>query len=287
VTVQILQLADLHFGALADIRQVEALEAMIPDLHPDVVVLAGDMTQRARHGEFQRARAFARLATRTAPVYVLPGNHDVRWWTRPLIPFAKGALYRKYVRYFGDELAPTLRLPGAIIAGALTAYGVAWGSLTWRLRDLAVKGHLPKREYLRVQQLFREAAPELARVLVVHHNVVRGEISRRMGLARWRQAERRIGESGAEVVLCGHDHQEGAEVVDGKVVVSTTGTLCTRSRGGRPSCFNFVTIEPTAVQVTFFRWEAERARFKASDTHAFARTRAAAGRHPLPVGTAD
>src|SRR2546426_2995669 len=81
-------------------------------------------------------------------------------------------------------------------------------------------------------------------------------------------------------------HQEGAEVVAGKVVVSTTGTLCTRSRGGRPSCFNFVTIEPTAVQVTFFRWEAERARFKASDTHAFARTRAAAGRHSLPVGTA-
>src|SRR5207249_6895775 len=103
----------------------------------------------------------------------------------------------------------------------------------------------------------------------------------------WRQAERRIVDSGADVVLCGHDHQEGAEVVDGKVVVSTTGTLCSRSRGGRPSCFNFVTIEPTAVQVTFFRWEAERARFKASDTHAFARTRPAAGRHPLPVGTAD
>ena len=286
MTVQILQLADLHFGALADIRQIEALEAMIPDLHPDVVVVAGDITQRARHGEFQRARAFARLATRTAPVYVLPGNHDVRWWTRPLIPFAKSALYRKYVRYFGDDLAPTLRVPGAIIAGALTAHGVAWGSLTWRLRDLAVKGHLPKREYLRVQQLFREAAPELARVLVVHHNVVRGEISRRMGLARWRQAERRIVDSGADVVLCGHDHQEGAEVVDGKVVVSTTGTLCSRSRGGRPSCFNFVTIEPTAVQVTFFRWEAERARFKASDTHAFARTRPAAGRHSLPVGTA-
>ena len=61
MTVQILQLADLHFGALVDIRQVEALEAMIPDLHPDVVVLAGDMTQRARHGEFQRARALQDL----------------------------------------------------------------------------------------------------------------------------------------------------------------------------------------------------------------------------------
>src|SRR3989475_9073349 len=131
---------------------------MIPALHPEVVGQGGNLTTRDHHGEFQRPRAFARLATRTAPVYVLPGNHDVRWWTRPLVPFAKGALYRKYVRYFGDDLAPTHRVPGAIIAGALTAHGVAWGSLTWRLRDLAVKGHLPKRVYLRVQQLFPEAA---------------------------------------------------------------------------------------------------------------------------------
>src|SRR2546427_8358274 len=69
-----------------------------------------------------------------------------------------------------------------------------------------------------------------------------------MGLARWRQAQRRIVASGAEVVLCGHDHQEGAELLGGRVVVSTAGTLCKRTRGGRPSTFNFVTIEPTAVQ---------------------------------------
>src|SRR3989442_12047690 len=150
---------------------------------PDLGGVGGDRPRRPRHGEFQRARAFARLATRTAPVYALPGNHDVSWWTRPLIPFAKDALYRKYARYFGDDLAPTLRLPGAIIAGALTAHGVAWGSLTWRLRDLAVKGHLPKREDLRVRQLFREAAPEPARGLVGHHNLVRREISRPMGVA--------------------------------------------------------------------------------------------------------
>src|SRR5213083_726048 len=156
------------------------------------------------------------MASSSAPARSPASPPARRWSTRPLIPFAKSALYRKYVRYFGDDLAPTLRVPGAIIAGALTAHGVAWGSLTWRVRDLAVKGHLPKREYVRVQQLFREAAPELARVLVVHHNVVRGEISRRMGLARWRQAERRIVDSGAELVLCGHDHQEGAEVVDGR-----------------------------------------------------------------------
>src|SRR5256886_1469868 len=171
---------------------------MLPDLRPDAVVITGDLSQRARHGEFQRARALVQAAARTAPVLVIPGNHDVAWWTRPLIPFAKQPLYAKYARYFGADLAPTLTLPGAIIASALTAHGVAWGSLTLRLRDLAVKGHLPKREIVRVRGLFEAAPREQARVLVVHHNVLRGDISRRMGLARWRQAQRRIVASGAD-----------------------------------------------------------------------------------------
>lgn len=271
MTIQLLHLADLHFGGVADIRQIEGLEAILPDLRPDAVVISGDLSQRARHGEFQRARAFMNLARETAPVYVIPGNHDVRWWWRPLVPFAADAKYAKYRQYFGAELAPTLTLPGAVIAGANTSHGIAWGSLTFRLRDLAVKGHLPKSEYQRVKQIFAAADPTDARVLVVHHNVLRGDISQRMGLARWRQAQRRILDSGADVVLCGHDHQEGADVLGGRVVVSTSGTLSTRSRGGRPSCFNFVTIEPSAVQVTFFRWDRDRGRFRASDTFAFAR----------------
>ena len=281
MTVQLLHVSDIHFGGLADIEQVEALEKMIPDLRPDAIVVSGDVSQRARHGELQRARALVHVAARTAPVLMVPGNHDVAWWTRPLIPFAKQPLYAKYAHYFGAELRPTLTVPGAIIASALTAHGVAWGSLTLRVADLAVKGHLPKREVERVRTLFAAAPPDQARVLVVHHNVLRGQISRRMGLARWRQAQRRIVTSGADLVLCGHDHQEGADLLDGRVVVSTAGTLCKRGRGGRPSSFNFVTVEPTAVHVTFFRWDAERARFRASDTSAFART---GSRDSLPVG---
>ncbi len=277
MTVQLLHVADLHFGGLADIRQIEALEQIVPDLRPDVVVISGDVAQRARHGEFQRARAFVQRAAETAPVYMLPGNHDVQWWWRPFLPLGKDAIYWKYRRYFGDDLTPTLELPGAVIAGVLTANGLSLASVS-HINDFTVKGHLPKREIERVRGVFGRAAGDAARVLVVHHNVLRGDISQRMGLARWRTAQRRILESGADVVLCGHDHQEGADVLGGRVVVSTTGTLSVRTRGGRPSCFNFVTIEPSAVQVTFFRWESEHGRFRASDTFAFARER-----HGSPV----
>ena len=274
MTVQIVHIGDLHFGGLADIPQVEALEHLLPDLRPDAILIGGDLSQRARHGEFQRGRAFANLARETAPVLVIPGNHDVQWWRRPFIPFSKGTVYAKYRRYFGADLTPTLAIPGgAVIASALTAHGVAWGSLTPRLRDIAVKGHLPKREMQRVQEVFAAADPGVARVLAVHHNVLRGDMSRRMGLARWRRAQRRIVEAGTDVVLCGHDHQEGADVLDGKVVVSTASTLSTRARGGRPASFNVVTIEPTAVNITFFRWEAAKGRFQPSDTAAFARAR--------------
>src|SRR5258705_62291 len=195
---------------------------------------------------------------------------EFQWWWRPLIPFGKDAIYQKYRNYFGTELTPTLTIPGgAVIASALTAHGVAWGSLTARLRDIAVKGHLPKGEMQRVQSVFANAEPGLPRVLVIHHNLLRGAMSQRMGLARWHRAQRRVVEAGTDVVLCGHDHQESAELLDGRVTVSTAGTLSTRALGGRPLSFNFATIDPAAVQVTFFRWDSAKHRFQPSDTAAF------------------
>ncbi len=282
MTFSIVHISDPHFGNVADLQQIQAVEELVPDLDPRVIVLSGDVSLRSRHGEYQAARGFVRELERTAPVFAVPGNHDVQWWWRPFIPFASAAKYRKYVRYFGPVLAPTLKFPEAVIASALTSHGVTWGSLTWRLRDLAVKGHLPKKAIERVGQVFAQAEPGQARVLVVHHNVMRGELSRRMGLARWRQAQRRIVESGADLVLCGHDHQEKADVMDGRVVVSCAGTLSTRSRGGRPSVFHRVRIEDEGIHVEQYRWEAGRRLFMRSDVHSFPRPHR---RHEAEVAT--
>src|SRR4029077_14753195 len=99
MTVHIVHIGDLHFGGLADVPVVEALERMLPDLRPDAIVIGGDLSQRARPGEVQRGRAFANLCRETAPVLVIPGNHDVQWWRRPLIPFGKDIVYEKYRSY--------------------------------------------------------------------------------------------------------------------------------------------------------------------------------------------
>jgi 3',5'-cyclic AMP phosphodiesterase CpdA len=266
----IAHLSDLHFGGYADLAQIEALETFLPTLGAAVTVISGDLSQRARHGEFQAAHAFVNRIRPHMPVLVVPGNHDIEWWNSPLGLMGSGPKYAKYRRYFGN-VTPVMEIPGAILVGATSSYGIAFGSLTWNLNDLAVKGHLPVSETDRVKEIFGKAAPNLARVLVFHHNVLRGASSRRMGLARWRSAHRRLLATGADVILCGHDHQEGAGQIEGSLAVSTSGTHSHRSRGGRPSVFNLVTIDPRAVHIQHFRWELNGRRFLRSDTYSFAR----------------
>jgi 3',5'-cyclic AMP phosphodiesterase CpdA len=268
--IVIAHLSDLHFGGYAELDQIEGLENFLPTLGLDATVVSGDLSQRARHGEFQAAHAFLNRLRPHAPLLVVPGNHDIEWWKSPLDLLGQHRKYRKYSRYFG-ELTPVVEIPGAIIVGGLSSYGVALGSLTWNIRDVAVKGHLPKRETDLVTAIFAKAPHPVARVLVFHHNVLPGATSRRMGLARWKSAHRRLLATGADVVLCGHDHHEGAGQVDGTLAVSTSGTHSSRSRRGRPSVFNLVTIDSAAVHIQHFRWEPSAKQFQRSDASSFAR----------------
>jgi 3',5'-cyclic AMP phosphodiesterase CpdA len=267
--VTIIHLSDLHFGGYADLKQIEALEEFLPSLNATALVVSGDLSQRARHGEFQAAHVFLHRMRMKIPALVVPGNHDVEWWKSPFGLLGESRKFAKYLRYYG-ELRPQLEVPGALIAGAVSSYGVAFGSLTWNLRDLAVKGHLPRSETKRIKKVFAQAPAELAKVLVVHHNVLAGGTGR-MGLARWRSAHKRLLDTGADVILCGHDHYEGAGQIEGGVAVSTSGTHSYRQRGGRPSVFNWVTIDEQSVHIQHFRWVSETRQFIPSDKSSFAR----------------
>lgn len=269
--VTLAHVSDLHFGRDAQLDQIEALEALIPELRPDAVVISGDLTQRARHGEFQRALVFAKQLGRASPTLVIPGNHDVEWWRSPFGILGTVRRYRKYRHYFGPELSPRLEIPGAVLAGVLTSHGVALGSLTWNLNDMAVKGHLPASEIVRVARYFESAPPGAARIIVMHHNLLRGAISGRMGLARWRQAHAALLKTGADLVLCGHDHQEGCGQLENAYVVGTAGTHTDRCRGDRASAFNLVSIDQTSINIQHHRWDSAGKRFIPSDLERFAR----------------
>lgn len=274
--VTLVHLSDLHYGRDVDLRQVEAIAALVPSLAPDAILVSGDLTQRARHGEFQAALGLLDRLGRTAPVLATCGNHDVQYWQSPLHLRGARPLYAKWRRYFGDDLAPTLELPGAVICTMLSSHGIAPGSLTWKLNVLtAVPGHLPASEFERVRARFAAAPAGAARVVMLHHNVLRGEISRRMGLAGWRTAEARMRELAPDVLLYGHDHQEAATTLGARTVVSAAGTHTSRTRGRRPSAFNVVRIAADTVTVQHQRWVANGGHFAGADPVAFPRVRGA------------
>src|SRR5258706_7190913 len=97
----ILQISDTHFGT----EQPPVVNALVRLAHaetPDLVVISGDVTQRARRSQFRAAREFVdRLAV--PRTLIIPGNHDIPLYNifaRLFDPYAN------HRREFGDDLEP-------------------------------------------------------------------------------------------------------------------------------------------------------------------------------------
>ncbi len=277
---KILHASDLHFGRPVVAARLTNLRSCITELEPDAVAISGDLTQWCSNSEFVRARAYLDDIRKTAPVIVIPGNHDIRWLgavARNLGLFGWTAhefKYSRYRRHISPELNPSLEVPGAVIAGCNTAHGVSRGSLTRRVKDLGVIGHVNKRDLQKVEEAFSRANSDAARVVMIHHNPIKGETSGRHGLANTKQALRAFASLGAELVLCGHDHQEAVHTVEESspgLIISTAGTISNRIRAGRPSSFNLVDLDESALRITTYAWRNPEG-FTPAKEHSFPRS---------------
>lgn len=270
---RVLHVSDLHFGKPAVPEQIEAIEAVIQDQKFDVVAISGDLSQRARSGEFQRARAFIRHAERVSRTIVVPGNHDVKWWRAPMAIGDSDAMYANYMKYIDAELEPVLRIPGATFVGLLTAHGVSRHTLTWNVRDIGVIGALRKPQLERAAREFEASPPDDWHVIVMHHNPVKGEISQRHGLRNTPRILGAFADLGVHVVLCGHDHQEAVHYIEHTkrgTVISTAGTVSNRSRGGRPSSMNVIALREKTIHVATLIWSQAARKFVPGPERSFA-----------------
>ncbi len=266
--------SDLHFGHPAVPAQYEAIEALIQERKYDVVAISGDVSQRARSGEFQRAREFIRQAERASRTIVVPGNHDVAWWYAPLGLGKAARMYEKYQRYIDPELEPVLRVAGATFVGLNTSHGVSVHTLTWNMRDLSIIGHVSRAQIAWAGAQFEAARAGDARVVVMHHNPVMGELSQRHGLTNTQKILGAFAEMGVDLVLCGHDHQEAVHYIEHTkrgTIISTAGTISDRSRGGRPSSVNSIRISEQEIEISTLVWSSELATFTAGPVKCFAR----------------
>jgi 3',5'-cyclic AMP phosphodiesterase CpdA len=253
---------------------IESIEAHIVNDGYDVVAISGDVSQRARAGEFQRAKVFIRDASKVSRVIVVPGNHDVAWWRSPMMVRGSKTIYEPYRRYVSRDLEPVLRVPGATLVGLNTAQGVSRRTLTWNMRDISIIGDLRRSQIERAGAEFNASPEGDARIIVMHHNPVKGELSQRHGLKNTPKVLGAFANIGVDVVLCGHDHQEAIHYVEHTkrgTVISTAGTVSNRSRGRRPSSVNVVAITRAEITVRTLVWSSADAMLQDGPVRTFPR----------------
>jgi 3',5'-cyclic AMP phosphodiesterase CpdA len=109
----------------------------------------------------------------------------------------------------------------------------------------------------------------------MHHNPVAGELSQRHGLKRTKKILGAFAAMGVDLILCGHDHQESVHYIEHTkkgTVISTAGTVSSRSRGGRPSSVNVIRVLPKEIEVTTRIWSEKGKTFVPGPHKCFARS---------------
>jgi 3',5'-cyclic AMP phosphodiesterase CpdA len=219
---------------------VTSLIAAVKQLAPDVVVLSGDLTQRARRQEFERAREF--LDALPNPQIVVPGNHDVP--AHIIARFANSLA--NYRRYISPELEPFYQDEEVAIAGLNTA------------RSLTIKGgRVNMHQMERVESTLGNAPADLLKIIVTHHPFDMPEhYGNRKLVRRAAVAMARFARCGVDVYLAGHFHRsycgrtaERYTFGEYSAIFVQAGTACSTRGRGEPNAFNVIRTQDRRVSV--------------------------------------
>lgn len=262
---RLIHLSDLHFGA-HDPNLVDAVAARVDEEKPNLVVISGDFTQRARTEQFEQACQFLdRLREAGHDVLAVPGNHDV-----PLYDVFRRFLspLTRYKRFIDDVLCPFHELPGATVLGINTTR-----SLTFS------EGRINEEQVQFIRETFDRSHPNALRVLVTHHPLFAlpvgetGEVRRAVG--RSELALDAAAESGVDLLLAGHHHtastHSARDLVTraGPALVVQAGTATSTRLREEEQSFNRIDIDGESVTLTLQSWKGDK--FASSTAQRFER----------------
>ena len=242
----IAHLSDLHFGredpavVLGVLREMEARK-------PSLVAVSGDLTQRARGGQFKAARAF--LDRIPAPIVVIPGNHDIPLfnvalrWLAPL---------RGYARHISLDPEPFFHDEELAVLGVNTARASKW-----------TDGRLSLRQIERIRAFFGPIPERVFKVVVTHHPFIPppgggGHALVERGFEALEAAET----CGVDLLLSGHLHMSFAGDVRPhylsirrSMLVAQAGTATSRRLRGEANTYNWIVIDPPALVFEQRAWD--------------------------------
>ena len=264
--LRIAHLSDIHFGRIAHPGIVEDIIEDVNNAGVDLIAISGDLTQRAIPRQFQACMEM--LNEFTSPLLVVPGNHDVFPWWRPISRLSKPlSMFKKYL---GSDMIRSFEMDGVAILGVNSAHGktIKGGRLEPEVSE-AIKTYFSKKK----EGVFK--------ILMLHHHLK--QIKALMPHDIVQDADRHLKEimqHGINLILCGHVHISHVESLDSQrdapFVIASAGTA-TSSRGRRSNrrknYYNIIDIFDTHFTIEERNYNSSERLFNPKRTTQFDRSK--------------
>ena len=261
---RVAHISDVHFGR-TECSVVNRLVEIINELEPQLVVVSGDLTQRARSSQFVEAREF--LDRLPKPQIVVPGNHDV-----PLYNIYKRFLepLDNFKKHITDDLEPFYADEEIAVAGINTA------------RSLTLKdGRISDDQIERLHQKLYPIDDQKMKIVVTHHPIdLPGGYDEDQIVGRAKRLMPKIAESGADIFLSGHLHVSSItnsahryRLESGKSALIIQAGTATSTRGrGEANSFNLIEIDRPFLSVKRYECNIPTSGFLIATTEQFTQT---------------
>ncbi len=258
----IMHISDLHAGRTFHPHVAEQLAREAHDLRPDLLVISGDLVQRADFPS-QWEAIIEYLRRLPEPQLIIPGNHDV-----PLFHLVE-RFFRpldRYQRYISTNLNPLFERPGLVVIGGNSAHG------------LTIDGGYVSREQQRTMaHLFARYSDDVCKIAVLHHGVVRPPGCEKRSIVRnAAEVTQMLERSGVDVLLCGHHHISYVGIAGNTrpFIACQSGTSASRrvreGERGR-NAYNLLTIENATIHISQRRYVETSRRFDLLGEYEFQR----------------
>jgi 3',5'-cyclic AMP phosphodiesterase CpdA len=259
----LVHLSDLHFGRV-DPELLDPLRELVHRIAPTVVVVSGDLTQRAKSEQFEEARAW--LDTLPGPQIIVPGNHDISLYNvfrRFVLPL------ERYKRHITEDMDPVYIDDEIAVLGVNTAR-----SLTWK------DGRVNKEQVEKIRATLAGLPPGVTKVVVTHHPFDLPDGAKEEDLVdRAHMAMDAFAECGVDLLMAGHLHQSHAGNTEARYKISEyaalvvqAGTATSTRARGEVNSFNVIRIEPSTIEVDRYGWDAVHKQFQLLATEKFMRS---------------